>query len=75
MSLLAGARIALLEARLASEMATLVRREGGEPVCAPAVFEARVDVAAMIPSFTPGVRPKSSAFTISLTRLGAIETP
>jgi hypothetical protein len=49
-SLLAGARIGLLEARLSSELAELVRREGGEPVCAPSVREAQVDVTALVPA-------------------------
>ena len=49
MSLLGGARIGLLEARLSSELAELVRREGGEPVCAPSVTEAQVDVTRSCP--------------------------
>src|SRR5579859_7250527 len=38
-----GARIALLEARRESELASLVRRHGGEPVCAPALMEVERD--------------------------------
>jgi uroporphyrinogen-III synthase len=34
-----GARVALLEARRESELASLVRRHGGEPVCVPALRE------------------------------------
>jgi uroporphyrinogen-III synthase len=34
-----GARVALLEARKESELASLVRRHGGEPVCVPALRE------------------------------------
>ena len=34
-----GARVALLEARRESELASLVRRHGGEPVCVPAMRE------------------------------------
>ena len=49
MTLLDGARIGLLEARLSSELAELVRREGGEPLCAPAVSEAPLDVAPLLP--------------------------
>lgn len=48
---LAGARVAVLEARRGGELAALVRRRGGEPVCAPAVVEeptdARAEVAAL----------------------------
>jgi len=40
---LRGARVAVLEARRGGELAELVRRRGGVPVCAPAVAEARVD--------------------------------
>jgi uroporphyrinogen-III synthase len=47
---LRGARIALLEARRESELASLVRRHGGEPVCAPALREAERDFAAELSS-------------------------
>jgi len=40
---LQGARIALLEARRESELASLVRRHGGEPVCVPALREVERD--------------------------------
>jgi uroporphyrinogen-III synthase len=40
---LGGARVALLEARLESELAALVARLGGVPVSAPAVREAPLD--------------------------------
>jgi uroporphyrinogen-III synthase len=43
MSRLNQARVALLEARMSSELAALVRRLGGEPLCAPAVREATLD--------------------------------
>ena len=43
---LGGARIALLEARMESELASLVRRHGGEPVCVPAMREVERDCAA-----------------------------
>lgn len=36
---LGGTRVALLEARMESELASLVRRHGGEPVCVPAMRE------------------------------------
>jgi uroporphyrinogen-III synthase len=38
-----GARIALLEARRESELGSLVRRHGGEPVCVPALREVERD--------------------------------
>jgi uroporphyrinogen-III synthase len=40
---LLGARVALLEARRESELASLVRRHGGEPVCVPALREVACD--------------------------------
>ena len=43
---LGGARIALLEARRESELASLVRRHGGEPICVPAMREVERDCAA-----------------------------
>src|ERR1044072_9052589 len=56
MSSLRGARVALLEARMSSELAKLVRRCGGDPVCAPAVQEEALDcgeqVAALIDRLT-----------------------
>ena len=70
MSLLAGARVALLEARFASEMADLVRREGGEPVCAPAVHEARVDVTDLIAPLIEKMRSNSETIVICLTGAG-----
>jgi uroporphyrinogen-III synthase len=42
-SSLQGARVALLEARRESELASLVRRHGGEPVCVPALRELPCD--------------------------------
>jgi uroporphyrinogen-III synthase len=43
---LGGASVALLEARMESELAALVRRHGGEPVCVPALREVERDCAA-----------------------------
>ena len=40
-----GARVALLEARRESELASLVQRHGGEPVCVPALREVETDCA------------------------------
>jgi uroporphyrinogen-III synthase len=70
MTLPAGARVALLEARLASEMAELVRREGGEPVCALAVYEARLDVTAIIPALISNIRRGHIKFVVCLTGAG-----
>jgi uroporphyrinogen-III synthase len=70
-SLLGGARIGLLEARLSSELAELVRREGGEPVCAPSVSEAKVDVSARVPALIDGLRRRRIEIVVFLTGAGA----
>jgi uroporphyrinogen-III synthase len=67
---LGGARIGLLEARLSSELAALVRREGGEPVCAPAVAEGRVDVTALLPSLIEDLGSKRIGLVVCLTGVG-----
>jgi uroporphyrinogen-III synthase len=67
---LGGARIGLLEARLASELAALVRREGGEPVCAAAVTEARVDVTALLPPLVEDLRTRRIGLVVCLTGAG-----
>ena len=71
MSLLGGARIGLLEARLSSELAELVRREGGEPVCAPSVLEAQVDVRALVPTLIDELRRRRVEIVVFLTGAGA----
>lgn len=71
MSLLDGARIGLLEARLSSELAELVRREGGEPVCAPSVSEAPLDVAPLLPALVDDLRQHRLRIVIFLTGAGA----
>lgn len=70
MSLLEGARIALLEARLSSELADLVRREGGEPVCAPAVSEVHVDVGRLLPALIDDIRTRRCEIIVFLTGAG-----
>jgi uroporphyrinogen-III synthase len=70
-SLLAGARIGLLEARLSSELAELVRREGGEPVCAPSVLEAPLDVTALVPQLIDSLRRRRIELMVFLTGAGA----
>ena len=55
---MAGAKVVLLEARMNSELANLVRRQGGEPVSVPAVREITADcgpeVAALIDRLAGG---------------------
>jgi uroporphyrinogen-III synthase len=61
MSDLAGARVALLEARQGSDLVELVRRKGGTPIWVPAVREVRVtsglEVSAFIDALTRGECP------------------
>ena len=70
MTVPAGARIALVEARLASELAELVRREGGAPVCAPAVAEEPVNVAALLPSLVADMESGRCEIVVLLTGAG-----
>jgi Uroporphyrinogen-III synthase len=70
MTLPTGARIALLEARLSSELADLVRREGGTPICAPALYEARLDITATIPSLISDLRRGHLEFVVCLSGAG-----
>jgi uroporphyrinogen-III synthase len=70
-SLLAGARIGLLEARLSSELAELVRREGGEPVCAPSVAEVSVDVRGHLPALIDDIHRGRVQLVVFLTGAGA----
>ena len=74
MSLPAGARIALLEARLSSELAELVRREGGEPVCAPAVTEVHVGVSSLLPALIDDMRRGRCDLVVFLTGAGLTAT-
>jgi uroporphyrinogen-III synthase len=67
---LGGARIGLLEARLSSELAELVRREGGEPVCAPSVLEAPVDIRARVPGLMDDLRQRRIEIVVALTGVG-----
>ena len=69
--MLRGARVALLESRLGSELAELVRREGGEPVCAPAVCEAPLDLTPQIPALIGALRDRRCALVVFLTGAGA----
>jgi uroporphyrinogen-III synthase len=70
-SLLAGARIGLLEARRSSELAELVRREGGEPVCAPSVQERQLDVRALVPALIEELLRRHVEIVVFLTGAGA----
>lgn len=70
MTPLEGARVALLEARLSSELAALVRRDGGEPVCAPAVLEVASDVRPAIPALIDSIQRGECEVVVLLTGAG-----
>jgi uroporphyrinogen-III synthase len=67
---LAGRRVALLEARLASEAAALVRRLGGLPVSVPALREEPVFATAMVRSFLENLAAGEIAIVIFQTGVG-----
>jgi uroporphyrinogen-III synthase len=62
-----GARVALLEARLAGEAAAVVRRLGGEPVSAPALAEVDVDADDAVGRFIDRLGAASGSVALFLT--------
>jgi uroporphyrinogen-III synthase len=70
MSGLNGARVAILEARMSSELAELIRRQNGEPICAPAVREAPLDGADQVAQIIDGLEQGAIQVIIFLTGVG-----
>jgi uroporphyrinogen-III synthase len=66
---LQGARVALLEARRESELASLVRRHGGVPVCVPALREVERDCAAQLAKAV-GALGREQAVVVLATGVG-----
>jgi uroporphyrinogen-III synthase len=64
------ARVALLEARMSSELAALVTRQGGEPLCAPAVREATLDAGAAVAALLNRLSAGEIAVIFFLTGVG-----
>jgi uroporphyrinogen-III synthase len=62
-----GARVALLEARLAGEAAAVVRRLGGEPASAPALAEIEVDAREAVGQFIDRLGGTSGSIALFLT--------
>ncbi len=62
-----GVRVALLEARMSSELSELVRRRGGVPTCAPALREVALDCTEEVASFLS----RESRMVIFLSGAGA----
>ena len=63
----AGARVALLESRLADETAALVRRLGGDPISAPAVAEIEIDADDEIEAFIGRLASAPESIVVFLT--------
>jgi uroporphyrinogen-III synthase len=63
----AGARVALLESRLADETAALVRRLGGDPISAPAVLEVEIDADPQVDAFIDRLASAPDAIVVFLT--------
>ncbi|HWC77732.1 MAG TPA: uroporphyrinogen-III synthase [Blastocatellia bacterium] len=70
-TMLKGIRVGLLEARRANELAELIRRQGGEPLCAPAVRESEVDCSDQVKDFVERIARDSFDIVIFLTGVGA----
>jgi uroporphyrinogen-III synthase len=64
------ARVALLEARMSSELAMLVTRQGGVPLCAPAVREATLDAGAAVATLLSRLSAGEIAVIFFLTGVG-----
>jgi uroporphyrinogen-III synthase len=62
--------VAVLEARLGGELAALVRRRGGEPVCAPAVVEEETDVPGQLASLLASLGGAPDALVVFTTGAG-----
>ncbi|HEX6288053.1 MAG TPA: uroporphyrinogen-III synthase [Herpetosiphonaceae bacterium] len=73
MTSLQGAVVALLEARMSSELASLVLRHGGEPLCVPAVRESGRSCTAEVSRLIDGVSAGTYTMLICATGVG-VET-
>jgi uroporphyrinogen-III synthase len=69
--MLSGERIALFEARLASEISELVRRSGAVPVCVPAVRERRRPASEEVAALLSQVEAEASPVFVFSTGVGA----
>jgi len=62
-----GARVLLLESRLAAETAAMVRRLDGDPISAPAVIEATIDADGAVRDFLDHLHQPGNHLVIFLT--------
>jgi uroporphyrinogen-III synthase len=70
MSDLKAARIALLEARMSSELSDLIRRHGGQPYSVPAVREAPLECGPQVSAFIDHLAQASLHTVVFLTGAG-----
>src|SRR5688500_16299547 len=62
-----GARVVLLESRMAAETAAIVRRLGGDPVSAPSLSEVDVDADEAVLSFIDRLSATRESVVVFLT--------
>lgn len=67
-----GIKVVLLEARMNSELSTLVRRHGGEPVSVPALREATLDCAAEVGRLTDSLVAGATDYVVFQTGVGVM---
>jgi uroporphyrinogen-III synthase len=67
---LRGCRVAILESRMSSELAELIRRQGGEPYCVPAVRETRISCGQQVAAFIDDLSNCRFQVVIFLTGVG-----
>ncbi|MBS1808582.1 MAG: uroporphyrinogen-III synthase [Acidobacteria bacterium] len=65
-----GKRIALLEARMGSELANLIKRHGGEPIQAPALREVSINAGPEVNALIDKLQTGAIAFVIFQTGVG-----
>lgn len=70
MSGLQGKKIALLEARMSSELANLIKRQGGEPINAPALKEVAIDAKIEVATFIDNLQAGKTPIVIFQTGVG-----
>lgn len=70
MSALTGKRIAILEARMSSELANLIQRHGGAVIQAPALKEASIEAAEEVNELIERLQTKAIAYVIVQTGVG-----
>ncbi|MGQ0504107.1 MAG: uroporphyrinogen-III synthase [Myxococcaceae bacterium] len=68
---LTGKKIALLESRMTSELAALVRKQGGEPVSVPALAEVPVDCTREIPPVVELLQRETEPLVVLSSGVGA----